>query len=249
MHNIGWKLATPLKEFYYEPSSHPLVVLVGFFWSDVILKVFDKCSKRKKEHITATCRHSDMLPVVWNWKAVEWEPLTMVNVFSWIPSKSFQTGRMLMSKRRPGGLRGLPEAGSVHKHQPEEKLGTTASSFCVKYYSGHMSGFHITTNVSGDGDDTKRLDALARAFPSMLFGCQQMLECAGNFQRRTSPVYSIAPRNTPCAAACETLQVSDSWGVKSRKDEKKQNLDFQTSKAFNPGVVSNSSRRKSFHFD
>lgn len=117
--NIVRQLATPLKEFHYEPSSHPLVVF--FFWSDIILKVFDKCSKRKEEHITATCRHSDMLPAVWKWKALEWEPLTMVNVFSWIPSKSFQTGRMLKSKKRPGGLQGLPEAGSVHKHQPEDK--------------------------------------------------------------------------------------------------------------------------------
>lgn len=234
MHNIGWKLATPLKEFYYEPSSHPLVVLVFFFffWSDVILKVFDKCSKRKKEHIRATCRHSDTLPVVWNWKAVEWEPLTMVNVFSWIPSKSFQTGRMLMSKRRPGGLQGLPEAGSPQAptRGKARNHGLIISCEILKL---PQSGFHITTDVSGVGDDAKRLDALARAFPIMLFGCQQMLECAGNFQRRTSPVCSIAPRNTPCAAACETLQVSDSWGVKSRKDEKKQNLDFQTSKAFN----------------
>ena len=105
---------------------------VFLFWSHVILKVSDKFSKGKEEHITATCRHSDMLPVVWNWKAVEWEPLTMVNVFSWIPSKSFQTGRMLKSKKRPGGLQGLPEAGSVHKHQPEEQLRTTASSFRVE---------------------------------------------------------------------------------------------------------------------
>lgn len=65
MHNIERQLATPLKEFNYEPSSHPLVVSF-FFLSNVILKVFDKCSKRKGEHITATCRHSDTLPVVWN---------------------------------------------------------------------------------------------------------------------------------------------------------------------------------------
>lgn len=32
MHNIGRQLATPLKEFHYEPSSHPLVAFVCFFF-------------------------------------------------------------------------------------------------------------------------------------------------------------------------------------------------------------------------
>lgn len=44
--------------------------------------------------------------VPWNWEAVKRRPLTMSDVFFWIPPKSFQTGRMLKSKRRPGGLRG-----------------------------------------------------------------------------------------------------------------------------------------------
>lgn len=109
---------------------------------------------------------------------------------------------------------------------PEKNFRTTVSSFCVKLSIHHESGFRITTSISEDGESIKRSLIRTRT-PIRLFGCQYMPGCAESFQRKTHLLCSTALRIRHHPLLVEELGIVESWGVRSRKDEKNRLWTFK----------------------
>lgn len=179
-------------------------------------------------------------------KAMERESLTMFNVFFWIPTKSFQTGRMSKSKRSPGGLHGLPEAGNIHNHQRK------SSEQQQQHFVWNFK--RVTSLVSTLLQMSAKMETVSRDYRFS----QGLLPPRSSAAANACVCWKLPEEDVPCLqhstekhTLCHCLLKRwVSWNAEAWRAEgmrKSRIWIFKTVKRCIPKVVSNSSQ-KSFHF-